>query len=186
MKGDVSPIVCGDVAFEAVERCGDLLTGWELCAYQMHADLDDRARDFVDRIGARYSRLSFTTARDSPHDAMLAMHGRSRVSLALNRSDALSTSFLEAMAMGSFPVHSWTSCGNELAADGFGALFVPPDDVDAVEAALRRALTDDQLVDAARPPNSWAVEEHANRRLVRELVLDAYERIVASAAQVGV
>ena len=110
------------------------------------------------------------------------MHGRARVSLALNRSDALSTSFLEAMAMGSFPVQSSSSCGNEIIPPGRGAAFVPATDVDAVTAALRRALTDDALVDTAAEINRPACAEHLDRRRIRARVIDAYERILGDAA----
>ena len=110
------------------------------------------------------------------------MHGRARVSLALNRSDALSTSFLEAMAMGSLPVQSSSSCGSEITPPNQGALFVRATDVDAVTTALRRALTDDALVDAAAEINERACAEHLDRRRTRARVMDAYERILDDSA----
>ena len=76
-------------------------------------------------------------------------------------SDGISTSFLEAMVMGSFPVQSWTSCAGEWIVDGKSGILVPPDDPAPVAAALRRALTDDRLVDAAAERN----RAEAGRRL---------------------
>ena len=129
-----------------------------------------------------FSQLSDIRVRDSPRDDLLAMHARARVSIGLNRSDGLSTSFLEAIAMGSFPVQADTACGRELTPAGRGALFVPHDDVDAVAAALRRALTDDALVDGAAAINAHVTAEFLDRRRIRARVLDAYDRVVTDAA----
>lgn len=182
MKGATGAIGCGDVALEAVERCRDLLDGWELCLYQAPGVIVERARALAEGGGMRCTHVSKPSASEAAHDDLLAMHGRARVSIGLNHSDGLSTSFLEAVAMGSFPVQSRTSCGNELTPPGRGALFVPPSDVDAVSAALRRALTDDALVDAGAELNARLVREHLDRRRTRARVLDAYERIVCDAA----
>lgn len=178
VKGVAGPVGLGHVAAAAVERCGELLTGWEICAYQAHDEVGDRLRAIAAAHGADYNELSDESAQRSSHDELLEMHGRSRTSLGLNRSDALSTSFLEALTMGSFPVQSSTSCGTEIAPQGRGALFVAPTDVEAVAAALRRALTDDALVDAAAPRNAVAAREHLDRAHTGARVIDAYERIV--------
>jgi glycosyltransferase involved in cell wall biosynthesis len=84
--------------------------------------------------------------------------------------------------MGSFPVQATGSCGREITPDGRGAIFVPATDTDAVTAAMRRALTDDELVDTAAEINARAAAEHLDRRRTRARVLDAYERIVCDAA----
>lgn len=182
VKGAVSWSGQGRLAYEAVERCADLLGGWEVCGYQMPSELGERYEALAAAAGFRYTELSKADARQSSHDDLLAMHGRARVSLGLNRTDAMSTSFVEAIAMGSFPVQSSTACGNEITPAGRGALFVPPADADAVARALRRALTDDALVDAGAEINARAVAEHLDRRRTRARVLDAYERIVGDVA----
>lgn len=174
----------GSIALAAIERCADLLAGWELCGYKMHPGLDEIARKMAEHAGMAYTRLSLDGGSDSAHDDLLAMHGRARVSLALNWSDALSTSLLEAMAMGSFPVHSSGSCGCEITPPGRGAMFVPAGDLDAVAGALGRALTDDALVDAAAVINAGAAAEHLDRRRTRARVVDMYERIVAQSSVV--
>lgn len=182
IKGGVSWYGQGHTAFDALERCAELLEGWEICTYQLDPGLADRYREFADAHDVRYTVVSLFDARQSHHDELLAMHGRARVSLALNRSDALSTSFLEAMAMGSFPVQSSSACGNEITPPGRGALFVPATDVDSVVVALRRALTDDALVNGAAEINKRACAEHLDRRRTRARVIDAYERILVDAA----
>lgn len=170
------------VGLAALARCGDLVTGWELAGYQMQDASDALARSVAESTGMRYTVLSAHDVRQSSHDDLLAMHGRSRVSLGLNRSDGLSTSFLEALTMGSFPVQGHGSCGYELTPDGRGALFVDPRDPDQVEAALRRALTDDELVDRAAEHNYRVAAEHLDRGRVGARIVDMYERILDDVA----
>src|SRR5208282_406757 len=62
------------------------------------------------------------------HEEMLRWHGRARVSIGLSISDAISTSFLEAIMMGSFPIQSNTSCANEWIKCGESGSLVPPED----------------------------------------------------------
>lgn len=182
VKGGVSAVGQGKHAVTVVERCIDLLEGFEVCGYQMHPSTDERLSGLCSSGGMRYTKLSSHSSRDSAHRELLAMHGRSRISLGLNRSDGLSTSFLEAMAMGSFPVQSSSSCGNELTLQGRGALFVPATDPDAVTLAMRRALTDDELVDDGARLNAKVTTQHLDQRQIRLRIIDSYERIASAAA----
>lgn len=182
VKGVAGAIARGDRALAALELLGKRLEGFEVCTYQTTPELEPRFREAVERGGGEYRCLSKATAASVPHDEILAMHGRSRVSLALNDSDGMSTSFMEAMAAGSFPVHSSTSCGYEVTPPGRGTLVVPPRDPEAVAAAVGRALEDDDLVDRAQVINRRASAEHFDRERVRARILDMYDRIFDQAA----
>jgi Glycosyl transferase 4-like len=177
VKGVTGSYGQGQLAFEAIARCADLLEGWEICTYTADPELVRRYDQLATSYPVRHTSVS-TQDRPTSHDDHLAMHGRARVSIGFNRSDALSMSFVEAMAMGSFPVQSSSSCGHEVAAPGRGALFVSPSDVDGLVSALQRALTDDALVDSAAELNHAVCHTWFDVRKVRLRVLDAYERIV--------
>lgn len=177
VKGIAGSYGQGHLAFQAIAQCVDLLDGWEICTYQADPEVAWKYDQLARSHPLRHTSVS-TVERPTGHDEHLAMHGRARVSVGFNRSDALSMSFVEAMAMGSFPVQSSSSCGHEVAAPGRGALFVSPTDVDALTSALQRALTDDVLVDAASESNQAVCRMLFDVRKVRLRVLDAYERIV--------
>src|SRR5258708_1720140 len=85
----------------------------------------------------------------TPHDEILARFGRSRIYMGISISDAISTSALEAMAMGAFPIQTNTSCCDEWFQDEEGGFLVPPDNYDVICDRFHRALTDDALVDRA-------------------------------------
>ena len=177
VKGVVGSVGRGDVALEALERVGRHLEGYEVCTYQTSEKLEPEFRRVVEENGGNYNCLSTAAARTVSHDEILAMHGRSRVSLALNNTDGMSSSFMEAVAAGSFPVHSEGSCGRESTPAGRGAIFVSATDPDDVAAALLRALTDDELVNEAGRINEFVASEYFDRRRIRARILDMYERI---------
>lgn len=163
------------VGLRALERCAGALTGYKVVVYSAGDDVCLAAERFASRTGIETRVLSPGTS----HCEMLKAHGEARISIGLSIGDAISTSFLEAMAMGSFPIQSDTSCANEWAEDGSTALFVPPEDPEVVEAAIRRALSDDALVDAAAERNWRTVEARLDSRLIRPAVVDMYRRVAA-------
>jgi glycosyltransferase involved in cell wall biosynthesis len=74
------------------------------------------------------------------HQEMLSMNGKARISITLNISDGVSTSLLEAIVMGAFPIQSYTACANEWVEDGKTGLLVHPEDTESVEhQALKKA-----------------------------------------------
>jgi glycosyltransferase involved in cell wall biosynthesis len=80
--------------------------------------------------------------------------------------------------MGAFPIQSDTACGSEWLVDGQTGLIVPPEEPEAVERALRKALLDDGLVDRALDAN-WAVARaRLDQAAIRPRVLESYERVL--------
>jgi hypothetical protein len=109
----------------------------------------------------------------------LQMHSRARVSMGISISDGLPLAALEAALMGSMPIQSNTSCLGEHLLDGVNALMVPPEDPERIAAALRVALTDDDLVDRAATLNATYIEEHFNFDRVRSATIEMYDRVDA-------
>ncbi len=164
------------VALRALRDCGGLLAGYTLGLYSAEPDVVLAARLLCQDTGLR---LEVTPPR-SPHERLLALHGRARVSIGLSIGDAISTSVLEAMVMGSFPVQSDTSAAGEWFADGETGLLVPPEEPAAVTRALRRALSDDALVDRAAEENARVARERLDGARIRREVVASYERIAAA------
>lgn len=108
---------------------------------------------------------------------------RERLMTQLKWADALSTSFLEAMAMGAFPIQSHTACVEEWAEDGKTALRVHPDDPESVAAAIRRAVTDDELVDRAAEINGRTVRERLDQAVIQSQVIAAYNDVASDVAR---
>ncbi len=92
------------------------------------------------------------------HDEILHYFGQARLYLGISASDAISTSVLEAMVMGAFPVQTDTSCCTEWFIPDVSGFAVPVDDFEVICDRFQRALTDDALVDEAAPTNFEIIE----------------------------
>ena len=163
------------VGLRALERCTDLLKRYTVVIYSATDDVRLAAQLFEVNTGVSVGFLPEGTS----HRDVLAHHARARVSIGLSISDAISTSFLEAMVMGSLPIQSKTGCADEWAEDGKSALFVPPEDPEAIEAALRRALSDDALVDAAAAINWETARMRLDVKLIQPQVVNMYRRVAS-------
>jgi glycosyltransferase involved in cell wall biosynthesis len=164
------------VAFQALRGCADLLTGYRIMVYTGGRDPEP-----VRIAGELLSQdldipVSFVPPR-TPHEAMLRLHGRSRISIGLSISDSIAISLLEAMLMGSFPIQSNTGAAYEWIEDGKTGLIVPPEDPHAVTEAIRRALWEDHLVDSAAEVNQRVIAERCDRRKLADRVASIYQRV---------
>jgi glycosyltransferase involved in cell wall biosynthesis len=133
------------VGLRALERCADVLSGYTVVIYSASHDVMLAAQLFSESTGIETRIME----RDAPHESILRAHAAARVSIGLSISDAISTSLLEAMVMGAFPIQSCTACAGEWIQDGQSGWLVPPEDPDVVELAIRAVLADDELVDSA-------------------------------------
>lgn len=165
------------VGLRALEKCADLLKGYELAIYSIQPDtgVDFAAHLFSEKYGIKVHLIPLNT----PHNEILKLHGKARISIGLSISDAISTLVLEAMAMGSFPIQSNTSCANEWFEDGEGGFLVPPEDPEIIERAIRRALKNDCLVDEAAKINWQVVKDRLDAKKLKKKMTAFYEQVKA-------
>jgi glycosyltransferase involved in cell wall biosynthesis len=176
IKGNNNEVWGGRALFAlaAVHRCADLLRDYEIVVYSATPVVEAVVDHMVRTSGLRIACLP-----PSSYDEIVRLLGRSRVALAISKSDGTPNAMLEAMIMGAFPVQSDTVSTGEWIRDGENGLLVPPEDVDAIERALRRAMQDDALVDSAAPINLEMARERLDASVVRPAVLAMYERVAA-------
>jgi len=161
------------VGLRAIERCADLLQNYEILIFSATPDVMIAAELFQKTTGIKTTIIPIRT----PHADILKHHGQARIYIGLSISDALSTSAIEALAMGAFPIQSFTSCIDEWVDDGRTGILVPPDDPDVIENALRKALTDDDLVDNAAEINYQLAKERLDYISIKNKVIALYQSI---------
>jgi glycosyltransferase involved in cell wall biosynthesis len=162
---------------KALEECADLLKsgGFEVDIYSGNYDVEVAAELTSQRCGVPFNTIPKLT----PHEDILALHSQSRVYIAASIGDGISTSLLEAMACGAFPIQSNTSCACEWVEDGKTAYLTPPEDVGAMVTAIRKALTDDELVNSAASKNIETIQNRADRAVLKKHVLNMYENVTS-------
>ena len=163
------------VGLRALELCSDYLKGYRLAIYLANEDVILKARLFSEKTG-----IPVEFIQKCSHEEMLRYHGQARISIGLSISDAISTSFLEALVMGSFPIQSCTGCANEWIQDGVTGFTVPAEDPEPIAAALKRALIEDNLVDRAAELNTITAKERLDQEMIKPQVIKMYQQIIFS------
>lgn len=164
------------VALRALSLCADNLRDYEVAIYSASYDVEIAAELVSQETG-----ISIELIPHCSHDNMLALFGRARIYIGLSISDAIPTSLLEAIVMGAFPIQSCTSCADEWIEDGKTGFIVPPEDEQAVAAAIRRAVSDDTLVDRAAEENARVAAERLDRSVIQPQVIAMYEEVATKA-----
>jgi glycosyltransferase involved in cell wall biosynthesis len=164
------------VALRALTLCADLLKGYRIGIYSASPDVHIAAELFVQETSIPAEIIPQTS-----HESMLRFYGQARLYIGLSISDAISTSLLEAMVMGAFPIQSCTACADEWIINGVSGLIVPPEDPDIVAQAIRRVLTDDDLVDRAAVLNARTAQTRLDARVIQSKALKMYEDIFREA-----
>jgi len=158
---------------EALRLAEEALVGYEvhllMCSWEVEMWLR-RMPESLQRRCHCHSML--------PHHELTSMLGRARVMIATSVSDGTPLVMLEAMAAGALPLMSPLDSIQEWIEDGRNGLLAPALYPDRIAAALRRALTDHELWRAARQINRQIVSQRANRRRIRQQVLDYYRELL--------
>lgn len=179
VKGYQGAVGRGAVALRALHLAAPHLMNFEIVMYACHPDLAPAAEILAVETG-----LAVTVLPHLPYAELMRCHGRSRLGLGLSIADGISTSALETMVMGAFPIQSNTSCLDEWIEDGQTGLLVEPEDPHHVAAALIRAVADDRLVDTAVTINDRLLEERLDAEKLRTKIRRMYEACVFTEGQI--
>jgi glycosyltransferase involved in cell wall biosynthesis len=166
------------VGLRSIALCARELQGYQVAVYLANTDVKIAAELVSKSTGIPIEVIPYCS-----HDDMLRLYGRARVSIGLSISDAISTNLLEAMVMGAFPIQSCTSCADEWIVDGQTGFIVPPEDPEPIAAAIRRAVSENSLVDSAAERNARLAWECLDQAKIKPQVIDIYKRIAAQSSK---
>lgn len=160
---------------KALEFCKEDLIKKNLSVYIYKASEEVRiaAELFTQRTGIKHEIIGTVT-----HKEMLSIFAKSRIYIGLSISDAISTSLLEAIATGAFPIQSDTSCAEEWITHGETGFIVPPEDCTAIVKALKIAINDDTLILSAARLNRETAKKRLDNDRIIPVVVDTYNQIM--------
>lgn len=161
------------VALHALDKCGELIRGYELIIYSVQPG--SGVNLVAEYLAHKYDLKLTIVPLCTPHEQILRYHSSARISIGLSISDAISTLVLESMVTGSFPIQSDTSCAGEWIESGKTGMIVPAEDPQVIEKAIRKALTDDALVDRAASLNWKSALKRLDEKIIKKNVIDFYK-----------
>ena len=161
------------VGLDAIALCADVLNDYEIEIFSCTSNEVKKKAKIISKT----TGIPILIIPPVSHNDLLKLFGRARIYMGLSISDAISTSLLESMVMGSFPIQSDTSCADEWIVNGKTGFIVPPEDAAMVALKLKQAVQDDSLVNTATEINSITVRERLNYGVIKERVISEYEKI---------
>lgn len=133
------------IALKACELAADHLTDYEVIIYS--ASLKTRLRAMKLR---HIHKVHVTILKKrTQHNEMLRYFSESRIYIGISLSDGISTSLLEAMATGCYPIQTSTSCCDEWITNQTTGTIVINLNPALISKNIQDALVNDQLVDLA-------------------------------------
>jgi glycosyltransferase involved in cell wall biosynthesis len=130
-------------------------------------------RIFILRLTTRLKVTGFRKHR-LKHSDMLDLFARSKIYVGVSLSDGLSTSSIEAMSMGAFPIQSDTSCSSEWFEEGVSGRSVKGVAPLHVGNLIVEYFNNDDLLERARLMNAQIVSKRFNEIFEAGLFLEFY------------
>ena len=156
------------VSLEAVRELTEELSGYKFVVYSANRSVIKLAKQVAKETG-----LDITAHPKGAlsHQQVLELFAKSKIYVGLSESDGISTSMLEAMAMGAIPVQTSTACCDEWFKDS--GVAVREITVQAVKTAIQQglALAEDP---ANAKTNRNTIELKANAEDVQKIALTFY------------
>lgn len=161
----------GDLVIESLDLVLSRFSHVTAYLYSVTDDLVEKAN----QLKVKYpNRIEFSERRTPlSRDEMRSMFLDSRVYIGASRTDGISTSFLEALVSGCYPIQTNTSCAGDWVAMGAIATLV---DMDAKEIAdgISEALRSDELVDQAQARNIATAQLHLSSKVITPIATSFY------------
>lgn len=161
------------VGIQALEKCAKELQGYKIIIFSPTEDVVEAAKIFSQKTGISVSFIPSGVSRTK----ILKLHGQARFSLGLNVSDAISTAVLEAMALGSFPIQSDSSCAGEWFENDKTGILVPAEDSEKIAVAIKKALNNDFLVDQAAKINRQIIRQKLDEQKIKQKTINFYKTV---------
>jgi glycosyltransferase involved in cell wall biosynthesis len=144
----------------------------KICMYSVTMDIEIAVELIAKKHGLDIE--VHTTANALSHEEMLQLYAQARCYVGLSISDGISTSMLEAISLGAFPIQTCTSCANEWIEDGVSGFIAPLENEKILSEMILRAISDDELVDKASEINWKTLEKKADYKKVQALAESFY------------
>jgi len=114
----------GNLIIEAIEDYLNINKIDFVFFYSVTPDLEPMIESLILKFP---NRISFATVKNKLSSSeMYEKFSNSRIYIGASRSDGISTSFLEALVLGAYPIQTNTACGNEWVEKGFHASLIEP------------------------------------------------------------
>ena len=175
VKGNLGQWGRADLALQILEDLMPLLPKLTVTVYSANETMEGISRSFAQRNG-----WDLEVHREGAlgHQQLLSIFRESLAYLGMSRSDGASTSCLEAMSQGAFPIQSDTACSAEWFTDGVSGYSIPSDGYGPAVSQIAEILNDEASLLRARTVNREVILTRYNKDEVLKQAIGLYGRFL--------
>lgn len=160
-----------DIPIKLIEQIAFEFPKVDFFIYSLTKELESIISGFSPSLKQRV-KVSQVRSR-LKHNRIINEFMQSRIYVGCSVSDGVSTSFLESLITGAYPIQTSTSCASEWVSRGAICSIVPLD-IDQVLQSIRQALQSNQLVDRASEENFKIAQRYLNAEVIKEEAFKFY------------
>jgi glycosyltransferase involved in cell wall biosynthesis len=134
----------------ALDLLGGALEAYDIYIYSTEKSLAVRVQA---EILMKKHNLRITLLEKMDHSQLMEYFLKSKIYIGMAVSDGLSTSMVEAMAHGAFPIQSENSAATDFVEHGVSGMILDPWNIQELASAIQYSLKDDSLLDKAAEIN---------------------------------
>ena len=106
---------------------------------------------------------------------MYRLFSKSKIFIGLSKSDGISTSLLESMALGTFPIQTSTSCANEWIINNKTGFIVSHSNIELISKRILYAVNNDKFVNLAARLNGETIKQRADSNRIKKIIRNIYK-----------
>ena len=161
----------GELIIDALERFLRNNTDVKIVMHSVTDDLLNKSRNL--RVAFPNQVVVYTVREKISRHEILDYLSKSRIYLGASKSDGISTSFLEALCLGAYPIQTDTSCASEWIELGFFGSIIRPD-TSEIFTAINVSYLDKEL-ENKRAQNLENAKRYLSYELIRLQAIKFYE-----------
>ena len=161
----------GELIIDALERFLRNNTDVKIVMHSVTDDLLNKSKNL--RVAFPNQVVIYTVREKIPRHKILDYLSKSRIYIGASRSDGVSTSFLEALCLGAFPIQTDTSCASEWIELGFFGSIIRPD-TSEIFTAINVSYFDKEL-ENKRAQNLENAKRYLSYDLIQLQAIKFYE-----------
>ena len=172
IKGYGGQFGLGAIAIEVGMKLLKEFSWIELVIVSVSPELETITKELVINYP---NRVQYWTIKSKlKHDEVLNLLRKSIIYIGASKSDGISTTFLESLVAGAYPVQTETSCAIEWTKKGFHASVVPPN-FESIYYAAKHALSNLNETEKLVLINKKLSELHLSSTSIRQIALKFYD-----------
>ena len=172
IKGYGGQFGLGAIAIEVGMNLLKEFSWIELVIVSVSPELEKITKELVIKYP---NRVQYWTVKSKlKHDEVLNLLQRSIIYIGASKSDGISTTFLEALVAGAYPVQTDTSCASEWTKKGFHASVVPPN-FESIYDAAKHALNNLKVTEKFVVMNKELSKIHLLSPSINQVALKFYD-----------